>query len=128
MRQHLNKPLQVAALAAQVNISASHYFALFKRCTGSAPIDYFTRLRMERARQLLDRTQLSVKEIATVLGYEDPFYFSRVFKSSSGVAPSDYRSSHKNGANGKTNGEHNGARNGILHGAGGEIGQSNGRW
>jgi transcriptional regulator GlxA family with amidase domain len=100
MKQNLDKPLQVATLAAQVSISPSHYFALFKRSTGSAPIDYFTRLRMRRACDLLDGTDLSVKEVATALGYEDPFYFSRVFKSINQVAPSDYRVAHKAGGNG----------------------------
>jgi transcriptional regulator GlxA family with amidase domain len=91
MVQHVNQPLQVSTLAAMVNISPSHFFALFKRHTGRAPMDYFTRLRMERARRLLDTTSSSVKEVAAALGYDDPFYFSRVFKSVNQVAPSNYR-------------------------------------
>jgi transcriptional regulator GlxA family with amidase domain len=91
MAQHLDRPLQVATLAAQANISPSHFFALFKRRIGSAPMDYFTRLRMQRACRLLEDTSLSVKEIASKLGYHDPFYFSRVFKSVNNLAPSDYR-------------------------------------
>jgi transcriptional regulator GlxA family with amidase domain len=91
MAQHLDRPLQVATLAARANISPSHFFALFKRRIGSAPMDYFTRLRMQRACGLLEGTSLSVKEIASKLGYDDPFYFSRVFKSVNRVAPSDYR-------------------------------------
>jgi AraC-like DNA-binding protein len=91
MAQHLDQPLQVATLAARANISPSHFFALFKRRIGSAPMDYFTRLRMQRACRLLERTTLSVKEIASELGYDDPFYFSRVFKSVNSMAPSDYR-------------------------------------
>ena len=91
MTQHLDKPLQVATLAAQANISPSHFFALFKRQIGSAPMDYFTRLRMQRACRLLESTSLSVKEIASELGYDDPFYFSKVFKSVNRVPPSGYR-------------------------------------
>jgi len=91
MKEHLNGPLAVAVLAAQAKLSLSHYFALFKRRTGCAPMDYFTRLRMRRARSLLETTCLSIKEIAAVLGYDDQFYFSRVFKSVHRVAPSDYR-------------------------------------
>jgi transcriptional regulator GlxA family with amidase domain len=91
MMDHLDHPLQVATLAAMACVSPSHYFALFKRRTGSAPMDYFTRLRMERARKLLDSTTRSVKEVAAALGYDDPFYFSRVFKSVNHVAPSYYR-------------------------------------
>jgi AraC-like DNA-binding protein len=97
MMRHLDEPLQVATLAAQANISASHFFALFKRQTGCAPIDCFIRLRMQHACRLLDETVLSVKEVAATLGYDDPFYFSRIFKSVNRVAPSEYRLL-KNGA------------------------------
>jgi transcriptional regulator GlxA family with amidase domain len=91
MRQHLSEPLQVATLAAQAGTSPSHFFVVFKRFTGCSPIDYFIRLRMRRACQLLETGPLSVKDIAVSLGYEDPFYFSRVFKSVHRLAPSHYR-------------------------------------
>jgi AraC-like DNA-binding protein len=94
---HLDEPLQVATLAARANISPSHFFVLFKRWAGCPPIDYFIRLRMLHACQLLDASALCVKEVAAALGYEDPFYFSRVFKSVNRVAPSEYRML-KNGA------------------------------
>jgi len=97
MLGHLDEPLQVATLAARANISPSHFFALFKRQIGCAPIDYFIRLRMQHACRLLDETVMSVKEVAATLGYEDPFYFSRIFKSVNQVAPSEYRLL-KNGA------------------------------
>jgi AraC-like DNA-binding protein len=91
MLQHLDQPLQVSTLAAIACVSPSHYFNLFKRRTGCAPIDFFIRLRMRHASHLLKATLLSVKEIAAALGYDDPFYFSRVFKSVYQVAPSHYR-------------------------------------
>lgn len=95
MKQHLSQPLHVPSLAAMANLSSSHYTALFKRQTGYAPIDYFIRLRMHQACQLLDTTSLSVKEIAAQLGYGDPFYFSRMFKAVNDASPSDYRQMHK---------------------------------
>ncbi len=91
MVEHLDEPLQISTLAAQASVSPSHYFALFKRQTGTAPIDFFIRLRMNHARELLDSTCSSVKEIAAAMGYDDPFYFSRVFKSVHQVAPAEYR-------------------------------------
>lgn len=91
MMQHLNQPLQVARLARIANVSPSHFFVLFKRQTGFSPIDYFIRLRMQHAGRLLISTALNVKEIAAELGYDDPFYFSRVFKAVHGLAPTDYR-------------------------------------
>ena len=91
MAAHIDQPMQVATLAALANVSLSHFFALFKQHTGCAPMDYFTRLRMRHACRLLGSGTVSVKEAAAALGYEDPFYFSRVFKSVNNVAPSKYR-------------------------------------
>jgi transcriptional regulator GlxA family with amidase domain len=95
MMEHLNKPLQVATLVAMANVSTSHFFVLFKRRTGCPPIDYFIRLRMHRACELLEAGSPHVKEVAAALGYDDPFYFSRVFKSVNRIAPSEYRLKQK---------------------------------
>jgi AraC-like DNA-binding protein len=95
MKEHLDKPLRAATLANVAKMSLPHYFVTFKRCTGSTPIDYFIRLRMERARELLATTSCSVKEIAGVLGYDDPLYFSRVFKAVNQITPTQYRVTHQ---------------------------------
>jgi AraC-like DNA-binding protein len=78
MKQHLDQSLQLNT-------------ALFKEQTGYAPIDYFNRLRMHRACQLLDTTELSVKAIAARLGYEDALYFSRMFRLVNDASPMEYR-------------------------------------
>ncbi len=95
MEQHLHLPLSVGSLAAMVNLSASHFSALFKKESGYAVMDYFTRLRMHKASQLLDTTDLSVKEIALRVGYADALYFSRVFRIVHDLAPQHYRNSRK---------------------------------
>jgi len=95
MLEHLNQRLEVATLAALARVSPSHFFALFKRRTGCPPIDYFIRLRMQHARELLDAGSLHVKDVAEALGYEDPFYFSRVFKAVNRIPPSRYRALQK---------------------------------
>ncbi len=95
MREHLDQSLPVAKLAALANVSPSHFFALFKRWTGCAPMDYFTHLRMQQACRLLSAPSASVKQVAAALGYEDPFYFSRVFKLVNHVPPSQYRTLQK---------------------------------
>src|ERR1017187_6569469 len=92
MLEHLDKPLRVSTLSALAGVSASYFFSLFKCATGYSPNDYFIRLRVRYACELLQETDLRVKEVAAVLGYGDQFYFSRVFKSVNGVAPSYYRS------------------------------------
>jgi AraC-like DNA-binding protein len=91
MKEHLNESLRAATLAGVANMSLPHYFAQFKRVIGSSPIDYLIKLRMEHARRLLAETSWSVKEVAVSLGYDDPLYFSRVFKSINQTAPSDFR-------------------------------------
>jgi len=91
MKQHLDQHATAASFAALANLSESHYRSLFKRQIGYAPMDYFIRLRMHKACQLLDTTTLNVKEIATLVGYEDPLYFSRVFKAVVELTPTQYR-------------------------------------
>jgi AraC family transcriptional regulator of arabinose operon len=95
MKQHLDEPLRLDALAGVANLSRSQYTALFKEQTGYAPIDYFIRLKMHRACQLLDTTQSSVKVIAASLGYEDPLYFSRMFRAVNETSPIAYRRMRK---------------------------------
>ena len=95
MKQHLHQPLRLDALAAIANLSRSQYTALFKQQSGYAPMDYFTRLRIHRACHQLDTTGESVKAIASGLGYEDPLYFSRVFRAVTEVSPQAYREARK---------------------------------
>lgn len=95
MKQHLAQPLKLDALAAVANLARSQYTALFKRQTGYAPIDYFIRLKMHRACQLLDTLPSSVKVIAASLGYDDPLYFSRLFRVVNKMSPRAYRQMRK---------------------------------
>jgi AraC-like DNA-binding protein len=98
MLEHLAQPLKVTQLAARAGLSPSHYFAVFKRQTGCSPLDYLIGLRMGQACRLLAETTLSVKNIAAKLGYDDPFYFSRLFKSVNAVAPTEYRAGRRTAA------------------------------
>lgn len=91
MWQHVNEPLRISILSAVAGVSASHFFWLFKSVTGCPPIHFFIRLRMHCACELLRDQNLSVKEAAFQLGYDDPYYFSRMFKLVMGVTPRDYR-------------------------------------
>jgi AraC family transcriptional regulator, arabinose operon regulatory protein len=93
--ERLDQPAQLAELAAEAGLSVSHYSLLFRAQTGYAPIDYFLRMRMQRAAQLLDTTELRVEEIGTALGYEDPNYFSRQFRRFIGKSPRAYRAVRK---------------------------------
>lgn len=95
LREHVGVRTSVAELAALANLSPSHFASLFRHATGVGVLRYQTRLRMSRARELLDTTDRSVAEIARTLGYADPFYFSRQFRAVHGVTASEYRRQHK---------------------------------
>jgi len=91
MKGHLREPLKIATLAALVNLSRSHYTNLFKRVSGYAPLSYLNHLRMQRAVQLLNTTDLSIKRISDQLGFSDQFYFSRAFRKMHNHSPSEHR-------------------------------------
>ncbi|TNM63164.1 helix-turn-helix domain-containing protein [Streptomyces sp. NP160] len=81
----------VSRMAARVGLSVSHFSTLFRKAAGCGPREYQTRLRMNRSRELLDTTDLSVAAVARAVGYEDPFYFSRQFRKVHGTTASEYR-------------------------------------
>jgi transcriptional regulator GlxA family with amidase domain len=89
--QRLGDPLSVPQLARMVNLSASRFRALFLAQTGLAPGQYIQRVRLRRARLLLERTFLSVKEVMALVGYNDPSHFARDFSHEHGAPPSEIR-------------------------------------
>ena len=91
MQAHLAGPIQIADLAAHVNLSPSRFRELFTRQVGIGPALYLQRLRLRRARLLIERTFLSVKEVMALVGYNDPSHFSRDFRRLHGVSPSALR-------------------------------------
>jgi len=91
MKGHLSEPLTVATLAALVNLSRSHYTTLFRRVTGYAPRSYLNHLRMQQAVQLLNGTDLPIKQISDQLGFSEQFYFSRAFSKMHNHSPSEHR-------------------------------------
>lgn len=92
MHRRLAQPLSIAALAAHVNLSASRFRQLFVAQTGCAPAQYLQRVRLRRARLLLERTFLTVKEVMALVGYNDPSHFSKDFRAYHGLPPSALRS------------------------------------
>lgn len=95
MKKNLQQSVKLEELARHVHFSVSYYSALFQEKTGYSPIDYFIHLKMQRACQYLDLTNLKIKQIAPELGYQDPYYFSRLFHKVIGYFPSDYRRKQK---------------------------------
>lgn len=95
IQSHYGERFTVRELAVMAGLSVSHFAALFRRATGCGPREYQTRLRMLKCRQLLDTTDLPISTIARSVGYDDPFYFSRQFRSVHGVSATEHRSRAK---------------------------------
>jgi transcriptional regulator GlxA family with amidase domain len=91
MEERMARPLPVRHLAAAVNLSPSQMTRLFTEHTGTTPARYLHRLRLTRARILLERTGLTVSQVMACVGLHDPSHFSRDFRRVHGVTPTHVR-------------------------------------
>ena len=91
MKAHLAEELDVQTLASMAGLSPSRFQALFRAENGTSPGQYLKRLRVHRAAQLLDTTNLAIKDIAGEVGYQDALYFSRVFRQVHEQSPLAFR-------------------------------------
>src|SRR5688572_13000156 len=96
MREDVRGELSLAEFAQSVNLSIWRLCHIFKSDVGMPPIRYLRQLRMERAKNLLESSFLSVKEIAFQVGLNDESHFVRDFKATYGYSPALYRSRFKN--------------------------------
>jgi AraC family transcriptional regulator, arabinose operon regulatory protein len=91
MLEHLTRKLKLEEISIQTGLSASHYSRLFLNRTGHSPIDYFIQLKIQRACRLLDNSGWMIADVSREMGFEDQFYFSRVFRKVMGMSPGEYR-------------------------------------
>ena len=84
-------------VAAHVALSNNHFCTVFSQEMGVTFTEYLTRVRMQRAREMLTDTTMRTAEIAYAVGYNDPHYFSYLFKKNTGLSPRDYRKDDKIG-------------------------------
>ena len=90
-RDHYNEEISIEQYAASRNMSSSWFGKSFLAATGVSPKKYMQDLRIRNAQILLETTDGTVAEIARIVGYDNPMYFSRVFKKARGVSPAGYR-------------------------------------
>ncbi len=94
MGAHLQADLPLKEMARSVNLSSSRFRHLFKAETGSTPAQYLKSLRMRGARELIEMTFLTMKEVMSVVGVRDKRHFTEDFKRAYGLTPSQHRARH----------------------------------
>ena len=93
--EHYNDDISIDEYAENNHISVSWFIRNFKHCTGITPMQYILSKRIYNAEILLQDHTYTVTEIAQIVGYDNPLYFSRIFKKAKGLSPSEYRKNIK---------------------------------
>lgn len=86
-----NKKISIEEYAASQHMSVSWFIRNFKEYTGITPAQYILSLCISNARTLLETTSCNISEVSDIIGYENPLYFSRIFKKQCGMSPSEFR-------------------------------------
>lgn len=89
--EHYNEEIIIEDFAKSRGMSTTWFLRNFKQVIGHSPMQYILSIRINNAVTLLETTNYNVNEIAAIVGYDNPLYFSRLFKKQTGVSPSDYR-------------------------------------
>ncbi|HOF62279.1 MAG TPA: helix-turn-helix domain-containing protein [Candidatus Latescibacteria bacterium] len=97
LESHYAESIHVEDLVKHMGYSRARLFTLFKRHTGLTPNDFLIRFRINKAKEMLRNSTLTVAEVATATGFSGPEYFYTVFKRYVGVTPSEYRRGHEQG-------------------------------
>lgn len=86
--ESFSQDISIEEYAAEHHLGACWFIRSFKRYTGLTPLQYITSIRINKAKELLQVSNYTIQEIAGIVGYRDPLYFSRIFKKQTGHAPS----------------------------------------
>ncbi|MDQ6419686.1 AraC family transcriptional regulator [Paenibacillus sp. LHD-117] len=93
IHEHYAKDIYVKNLADIAHLSTDRYTTLFKRITDTTPLQYLNRFRLQKACDLMKHTRLNIQQISSLVGFEDQLYFSRMFKKTYNMSPSEYLAS-----------------------------------
>ena len=96
MNENINSTVDLKQIANDLNVSYSLFRKRFKEYTGISPLQYYMQLKIKHAQDLLLNTSSSIKIIASETGFENLFYFSKIFKKITGYSPSNFRKSEIN--------------------------------
>lgn len=95
MKENLERHITLSQLAEFTGYPPNHFSAIFKRTVGHAPISYFNLIKIQAACQMLDSTDMNINQIAAKLGFDDTYYFSRLFNKIMGMPPTAYRNADR---------------------------------
>jgi two-component system response regulator YesN len=95
---NLHKKISLAEVADHLHLNASYFSRLFKKETNENFVEYVMRLKMDRAKDLLDQSDKTIEEVSDLLGFESKSYFIKTFKNYAGMAPFEYRRKGRAGA------------------------------
>jgi two-component system, response regulator YesN len=94
LQENYRLPYSLEKLAASFGCKAAYLLRLYNKVTGSTPTQELIKLRIEKSKRLLvGHPNLEIKQVASAIGYEDPLYFSRLFKRETGLSPTVFRDS-----------------------------------
>jgi AraC-like DNA-binding protein len=97
MKEHISEKLSVDDVCSILHYNKSYVFRRFKKTTGSSLMAYFTKMKIQKAKEMLRETDLSLSGISDALSFDDPNYFSKTFKKVTGYTPSTYRKMRRGG-------------------------------
>lgn len=92
MEENIYSEINLNAIGEMLGVSTSHLNAVFKSYTSMTPYQYFISIKIRKAKELLETGALAIKEVAFRLGFDDQYYFSRLFKKKAGIPPSRWSS------------------------------------
>ena len=91
MEENIERQLTLKEISNYTGYSVSHLSSLFNASTGHSPMNYFNMLKIKKACELLDTTNLKITQVSSMVGIDDSLYFSRLFRKIIGISPRQYR-------------------------------------
>jgi YesN/AraC family two-component response regulator len=97
MHEHIQDKITLTQLSDLVQLSPTYLSRVFKEITGYSIIEFFNKIKMDKAKEMILEGDRKIKEVAGALGFTDEFYFSRMFKKTEGLSPSEFYSKNVHG-------------------------------
>lgn len=94
MKENLNKKLSISDICEHVHYNKSYLFSTFKKETSKTVMQYFTILKIEKAKHLLRKNQMNITQISELLAFDTPNYFTKTFRKITGYTPLQYKKMH----------------------------------